>query len=93
MTVTTITITNLSPSSFNVVWNTVPNAIGYQVFLYLGDGDEGDTPISSTTTNGSALTYTNLSADTTYSIRIIANADGIAVLVIMWLMQTQIQLP
>ena len=77
MTVTTITITNLSPSSFNVVWNTVPNAIGYQVFLYLGDGDEGDTPISSTTTNGSALTYTNLSADTTYSIRIIANADGI----------------
>ncbi len=75
--VSVITPNKLSPSSFEVSWNTVQHAIGYTVYLYLGNGNDGDTPISSTTTNGTALTYTNLSADTRYSIRIISNADGI----------------
>lgn len=70
--VTVITFSDITPSSFKVSWNQVSNAVGYEVHLYLNDE-----LLSSTTTNGSALTYTNLMHETTYKIGIITNADGI----------------
>ncbi|MBR0225281.1 MAG: right-handed parallel beta-helix repeat-containing protein, partial [Thermoguttaceae bacterium] len=73
LTTPTITTTSSTTSSITIKWNSVENASGY-VVAYKKSTDSSYTVMSPTTTT--SRTITNLSANTTYNVKLYAQGDG-----------------